>query len=208
MNQVMVTPPKISRFQTLLGKVFLKIMGWKVEGTVPDLPKYVLICAPHTATWDLFFMLAGFYVMDVKANWMGKKEIFRWPVKGFFKRLGGIQIDRHSTQNVVQQTARVIQSCEQIIIGIAPEGTRSRSRYRKTGFYHIAHTARVPIVVGYLDYRRKVCGIGSVMETTGNIDSDMEAIREFYSSIMAKYPNKVGKIEMMPPTETCGASVC
>ena len=203
MNPVTVVPPKISRFQTLLGKVFLRITGWKVEGGAPpDLPKFVLICAPHTSTWDLFFMLAGFYVMGVKANWMGKKEIFRWPVEGYFRRLGGIPIDRHSPQNVVQQTEQVIQSCEQIIIGIAPEGTRSRARYWKTGFYHIAHTAQVPIVFGYLDYRRKVCGIGPVLETSGNIDSDMEEIREFYSNVTAKHPHKAGKIEIIPQTET------
>ena len=198
----MAIPSRVSKFQTLLGKVFLKVMGWKVEGTAPDLPKFVLICAPHTSNWDLPFMLATFYVLGIKGIWMGKKEIFRWPLGGFFKWLGGIPINRRAKQNVVEQVVQVIQSRERIVIGVPPEGTRSKARYWKTGFYHIAHKAHVPIVFGFLDYERKVGGLGPVLETTGNIDLDMEVIREFYSKITAKYPNKMGDITIKPRNVT------
>lgn len=202
MSDVAVVPSKINKFQTLMGKVFLKVMGWKVEGKVPNLPKFVLIAAPHTSSWDLPLMLACFYVLGVQANWMGKKEIFRWPFGYVFKLLGGIPIDRRARQNVVEQIVLVIQSCEHIIVGIAPEGTRGKTGYWKTGFYHIAREAQIPIVFGFLDYGRKVGGVGPVLETTGNIEIDMGVIRDFYSDITAKYPDKVGVIDVKPWTVT------
>jgi 1-acyl-sn-glycerol-3-phosphate acyltransferase len=202
MSEVVIVPPKISKIQTLMGKVFLKGMGWNVSGNLPNLPKFVLICAPHTSNWDLLFMLACFYVMGVQANWMGKKAIFRWPFGSIFKWLGGIPIDRRAPQNIVQQMVQVIQSREYIIIGLAPEGTRSKTGYWKTGFYHIARESQVPIAFGFLDYGRKVGGIGPVIETTGNIEADMVVIRDFYSDITARYPDKVGVIGISPQTES------
>lgn len=198
MRKTTVGPQKISKPQTALSKLFLKMTGWKVEGSVPDIPKFVVILAPHTSNWDLLFILAVTYVLGIKMNWFGKKEIFHWPVGSFFKWLGGISVDRGSHQNMVQQTAQTIQRHEQIIIGISPEGTRSQTGYWKTGFYYIAHEAQVPIVFAYLDYARKVGGFGSVMETTGDIEADMKIIREFYSGITAKYPHEAGKITIKP----------
>lgn len=165
-----------------------------MAGSVPDLPKFVLVLAPHTSNWDLPFILAVMYGLGLKINWFGKKELFPWPIGGVFKRLGGIPIDRSSRYNVVQQTAQTIREREQIVMGIEPEGTRSQSGHWRTGFYYIANLAQVPIVFGYLDYARKVGGLGPVMHTTGNIEADMKVIREFYSGITAKYPHKVGGI--------------
>lgn len=194
MNESGIGPPRIRKIQTLLGILFLAVTGWKVAGSVPDLPKFVLVLAPHTSNWDLPFILAVMYGLGLKINWFGKKELFPWPIGGVFKRLGGIPIDRSSRYNVVQQTAQTIREREQIVMGIAPEGTRSQSGHWRTGFYYIANLAQVPIVFGYLDYARKVGGLGPVMHTTGNIEADMKVIREFYSGITAKYPHKVGGI--------------
>jgi len=182
----------------VLSKLFLKVTGWKVSGSVPDIPKFVLILAPHTSNWDLPFMLAVMYASGVRLNWFGKKEIFRWPVGGVFKYLGGIPIERSTRQNMVQQTAQSILRHEQIIVGLAPEGTRSQTGYWKTGFYYIAHEAQVPIVFAFLDYARKVGGFGPMMETTGDINADMKIIREFYSGITAKYPQEAGEIAIRP----------
>ncbi|MBU1662740.1 MAG: lysophospholipid acyltransferase family protein [Chloroflexi bacterium] len=200
MSKTMAGPPKISKTQTMLSKFFLKVTGWKVEGSVPNIPKFVAILAPHTSNWDLPFILAVMYVLSVRLNWFGKKEIFRWPVGVVFKWLGGIPIERSTRQNMVQQTAQTIQRHEQIIVGLSPEGTRSQTGYWKTGFYYIAHEAQVPIVFAYLDYARKVGGFGPVMETTGDIEADMKIIREFYSGITAKYPHEAGEIAIRPPT--------
>ena len=200
MSETGVGPPRIHKIQVLLGILFLAVTGWKIEGVVPDHPKFVGILAPHTSNWDLPFILAVMYALGLKINWFGKKEIFSWPVGGVFKWLGGIPIDRSSRQNVVQQTAQTIREREQIVIGIAPEGTRSQTSHWNTGFYHIASLAQVPIVFGYLDYARKGGGFGPMMRTTGNIEADMKVIREFYSGITAKYPDNVG--EMMVSDHT------
>lgn len=165
---------------------------------MPGLSKFVMILAPHTSNWDLIIVLAVMYTLGIKFFWFGKKEIFHWPVGGFFKWLGGIPINRGSRQNMVRQTVEIIQSREQIIVGVAPEGTRSKSKYWKTGFYHIAHQAQIPIVFAFLDYACKVGGFGPVMETTGDIEADMKIIRGFYSGITAKYPHEVGEIAIRP----------
>ena len=194
MSKSGIGPPRIHKIQALLGILFLAVTGWKVAGSVPDISKFVLVLAPHTSNWDLPFILAVMYGLGLKINWFGKKELFVWPIGCVFKWLGGIPIDRSFRQNVVQQTVQTIRECEQIVMGIAPEGTRSQSRHWSTGFYYIAGLAQAPIVFGYLDYARKVGGLGPVMHTTGNIEADMKVIREFYSGITAKHPQKVGKI--------------
>jgi len=190
-----------NKFQRLLGSSFLRITGWEVEGEIPNLPKYVMILAHHTSNWDLIFILAVLYAMGLKIYWFGKKEIFLWPLGGFFKWLGGIPVDRSSRHNLVQQTTTIIQSQEQIIIGVSPEGTRSNIQYWKTGFYYIAHQAQIPLVFAFLDYGRKVGGLGPTMNPTGDIEEDMKTIRQFYSGITAKYPNEVGRIAIRPRLE-------
>jgi len=177
---------------------FLKLVGWEAVGNVPDIPKFVLPLAPHTSNWDLLFILAVFYALGIKFFWFGKKEIFRWPVGGFFKWLGGIPIDRSSRQNMVQQTVDIIQAHEQIVVGISPEGTRSNTKYWKTGFYYIACQARIPIAFAFLDYGRKAGGLGPIMNPTGDIEEDMKTIRQFYSGITAKHPQNFDNIVIKP----------
>jgi 1-acyl-sn-glycerol-3-phosphate acyltransferase len=198
MKKLLPGSPQANKYQGLLGLSFLKLTGWEAVGNLPEIPKFVMILAPHTSNWDLLFILAIFYALGIKFNWFGKKEIFRWPVGGFFNWLGGVPIDRGSRQNSVQQTVEIIQSREQIIIGISPEGTRSHAKYWKTGFYHIAHQAQVPIVFAFLDYGKKIGGLGPIMNPTGDIEEDMKTIRRFYNGITAKFPQDVGSIAIKP----------
>ena len=201
-----IGPPIANKFQGLLGLSFLKLTGWEAVGNVPDAPKFVMILAPHTSNWDLFYILAILYSLGIKFFWFGKKEIFRWPVGGFFKWLGGIPINRGLRQNVVQQTVELIQAREQIIVGISPEGTRSNTEYWKTGFYHIAHQAQVPIVLAFLDYGGKKGGFGPILDPTGDIEEDMKTIRHFYSGITAKHPHNFGNIVIKPRLNNEGLS--
>ena len=198
MNKLLLGPPLANKFQNLIGLSFLKLTGWEAVGPVPDTPKFVMLLAPHTSNWDLLFILAVLYVLGVKFFWFGKKEIFRWPVGGFFKWLGGIPIDRSLQQNMVQQIVETIQSREQIIVGVSPEGTRSNVKYWKTGFYYIACQAQIPIVFAFLDYGRKVGGLGPVMTPTGDIEVDMKIFRQFYGGITAKHPDNFGGIVVKP----------
>ncbi len=194
MKKSLLSPPIPNKFQGLLGLSFLKMVGWEAVGNVPDIPKFVMLLAPHTSNWDLFIILAILYALGVKFCWFGNIGFFRWPVGGFFKWLGGIPINRGLRQNMVQQTVEIINSHEQIIVGITPEGTRSNTKYWKTGFYYIACQARIPIVFAFLDYDRKVGGLGPTMNPTGDIEEDMKIIRQFYSGITAKHPHNFDNI--------------
>ncbi|MBF0102005.1 MAG: lysophospholipid acyltransferase family protein [Desulfobacterales bacterium] len=168
--------------------LYLKLIGWKVHGTLPSLPKFVLIAAPHTSNWDLPIMLCIAFACKAKIYWMGKKTIFRKPFEGLFKWLGGIPIDRSKSNNIVTQMIQQFENNEKLIMTIPPTGTRKEVMKWKTGFYYIAQGANVPIVLGFLDYSKKIGGIGSVFFPTGDIETDMKHIRLFYSDIQGKYP--------------------
>ena len=156
-----------------------KLAGWKFEGHAPSTPKSVVIAAPHTSNWDLPFMLAVPYHLRVKLKWMGKKELFDGPFGWLMKAMGGIPIDRSKANNVVSQMIEIYQQAEDLAVAIPPEGTRSKVRYWKSGFYNIAHGASVPIALGFLDYKRKVGGIGGELITTSDYEADLEKIKEF-----------------------------
>ena len=144
-----------------IGSIFLKILGWRIEGEVPDIKKFVIIAAPHTTNWDFPITLAGTFVLKIKIYWMGKAAIFRWPFGAVCRWLGGIPIERSQSKNVVEQTVNAFNEMDNLIMIIPPEGSRKKVSYWKIGFYHIAKGANVPIVLGFLDYRRKVGGIGT-----------------------------------------------
>ena len=201
MQTSLLGPPIANKFLKLLGMNYLSLFGWKAVGEVPKIPKFVMILAPHTSNWDLIFILAVMYALGIKPFWFGKKQIFWWPVGNFFRWLGGIPVDRGMRKNMVQHTVDVIQTQEQFILGVSPEGTRSNTKYWKTGFYHIAHQAQIPIVFAFLDYALKVGGIGPTMNPAGDIEEDMITIRQFYSGITAKYPHRVGRIAIKPLVE-------
>jgi len=169
-----------------LGLMFLKLMGWRVEGEIPDIKKFVIIAAPHTSNWDFPITLAVCFAMKMKIYWMGKAAMFRWPFAAALRWLGGIPIDRSKSHNVVEQSIQAFHKLEKLIMVVPPEGTRKKVSYWKTGFYHIAQGANVPIVLGFLDYRRKVGGIGPTFHPTGHIEKDIQTIRNFYAAITGK----------------------
>lgn len=171
---------------------FLRLTGWRVEGQLPDeARKSVLIAAPHTSNWDLPYTLMVAFALNLQVQWMGKSGIFRFPFGGLMRWLGGIPVDRSRSTNLVAASIDSIRNATgplQLIV--PPEGTRSKTRYWKTGFYHIAVGAGVPIVMAYMDYRRKVSGLGPIFKTTGDVERDMAAIKAFYATIVGKNPHQ------------------
>jgi 1-acyl-sn-glycerol-3-phosphate acyltransferase len=161
-----------------------------MEGRLPDISKCVMIAAPHTSNWDLPIMLFFAFAFKTKLFFMVKDAIFVWPFGLLFRWLGGIPIDRSKRNGVVEQSIRAFRENATLILVVPPSGTRSKVEYWKTGFYHIASGARVPILLGFLDYRRKVGGVGPTIIPTGNIENDMKTIRTFYAGITAKHPEK------------------
>jgi 1-acyl-sn-glycerol-3-phosphate acyltransferase len=181
-----------NKFMAWLGRMFLKLMGWRVEGEIPDIKKFVIIAAPHTSNWDFPITLAVAFALKMKIYWMGKAAMFRWPFAAAFRWLGGIPIDRSKSHNVVEQSIQAFHKLETLIMLVPPEGSRKKVNYWKTGFYHIARGANVPIVLGFLDYRHKVGGIGPTFHPSGHIEKDMQTIQAFYASVTGKRQSQFG----------------
>ena len=179
-----------------VGKAFLKLLGWRLDGSPPDASKYVFIAAPHTSNWDFLIFLAMTFVFRIRCVWMGKDSLFRPPFGVIFTWLGGIPIDRSSRQSVVEQAVQAFRSWEEIIMGVPPEGTRKKTDHWKKGFYYIALGANVPLAFAFADYERKVTGFGPAIMPTGDIQADMEVIRDFYKDIQGKFPENYGDIRV------------
>ncbi|WP_042423257.1 lysophospholipid acyltransferase family protein [Comamonas granuli] len=171
-----------------LSLALLKLGGWKVEGALPpQAAKSVLIAAPHTSNWDLPYTLMLAFALRLRVYWMGKQSIFRAPFGGLMRWLGGIPVNRSQSSNLVASSAQAMRAAEgpmQLII--PPEGTRGRTRHWKTGFYFIAQQAGVPIVLAFVDFGRKVGGLGPLFQPTGDVEADMARIKAFYAPIQGK----------------------
>lgn len=187
MHTTMFDTPILKTLLRWLSIIALKLSGWKAEGEIPkDLRKCVMIAAPHTSNWDLPFMLFIAFKLRARIYWMGKEQIFKPPFKRLMMWMGGIPVDRSRANNMVQASIDAIRTNEQLFLIVPPEGTRSKVTYWKTGFYHIAHGAGVPILMGFLDYNNKTGGIKGIFTTSGDIDADMEKIKAIYAPINAK----------------------
>jgi 1-acyl-sn-glycerol-3-phosphate acyltransferase len=185
-----VAAHRYGRFTRALGALFLRLFGWRVEGQYPALPKAVLIAAPHTSNWDFPFMLAFAYVLDLRPMWLGKQQMFRWPFGGLMRWLGGLPVDRTRRDDLVRQAVERFAAAPSLLLVVPPAGTRSKAPHWKSGFYHIASGAGVPIVCTFLDYRTRVGGIGPAVIPSGDLRADMDLIRAFYAGITGKHPEQ------------------
>jgi 1-acyl-sn-glycerol-3-phosphate acyltransferase len=172
----------------LFGNTVLSMMGWRIRGTIPDLPKFIIIVAPHTSNWDFIVGIAAMLSLKLSANWLGKHSLFRWPIKSLLHSLGGIPVDRTSHQGTVDQAIALFDGRDRMILGLSPEGTRKKVEKWKTGFYQIAFGAGVPIVMAGFDYSRKIVDLGPVLTPSGDLEKDLEFVRQYYSQMHAKYP--------------------
>lgn len=177
-------------FMQWLGRSVLKLFGWRLNVSLPNLPKMVIIVAPHTSNWDAIFLIAAILTLRLRIHWFGKHTVFRWPLRSFLHWLGGIPIDRSAAGGVVGQTTRRFAESAQFIVGLAPEGTRSLAPQWKKGFYQIAHSAQVPIVAAYIDYGSRTVGLGPVIVPSGDYEADLETLQVFYRSITPRHPEK------------------
>jgi 1-acyl-sn-glycerol-3-phosphate acyltransferase len=175
-------------FKLILGRTWLKVTGWKFKGKLPSSGKFILICEPHTSNWDFIFLLAAMFIERIKISWLAKHTLFKKPFGGFLKWLGGIPVDRRSANGVVEQIAEHFARNEDLMIALAPSGTRAKRDHWKSGFYHMAYTAGVPLLLGYVDFPTKTVGTGPVIIPSGNIKQDMDLIREFYAEIRGDHP--------------------
>lgn len=182
MRMTVFSTPIITPILRLLSIVVLKLVGWHARGKELSHQRFVLIGAPHTSNWDFPLMLMVVLKLRLRVFWMGKHTLFPFGLGWLMKWLGGIPINRSASHNVVNETVRQYNENDELVVLIPPEGTRSKVTQWKTGFYHIACNAGVPILMGYVDAENKEAGIADFFQPSGDIDKDMVEIREFYAS--------------------------
>jgi 1-acyl-sn-glycerol-3-phosphate acyltransferase len=180
MHRTVFNTPLLTPALRMLSSVILRFIGWKALGKRTDNQRFVLIAAPHTSNWDFPLMLMVVLKLELKLHWMGKSTLFMFPFGGIMRWLGGIAIDRSKHHGVVEQVVQQYRDNPQMVVLVPPEGTRSKVKEWKTGFYHIANNAGVPILMGYVDVAKKEAGLADFFYPTGNIEQDISAIREFY----------------------------
>ena len=194
MQKTIIQFPVIGTVLNCLGRCFLWLMGWKIEGEGHKVPRCVVIGAPHTSNWDFIYVLAVTFSLRVNAYWLGKHTLFKFPFYRIMRFLGGIPVDRSRGQGAAREALAAFANSEELRIVIPPEGTRSKVRAWKKGFYKIAEAANVPVVLGFLDFKKKVGGFGPAIELTGDMEADLARIRDFYQGMEGKNPELMSEI--------------
>ena len=170
--------------------------GWRIVGALPDLPKYIILGAPHTSNWDFILFIWARAELRLTLGFLGKHTIFWWPLGALWRHMGGIPVERGARLNVVEQVAERFRAADRMILAVSPEGTRKHTRAWKSGFYRIALKAGVPVVPGRLDYPSRTITIGSPQMMTGDVQTDLASFREFYASARGYRPEQAGTIDL------------
>lgn len=174
-----------------IGRFLLRLVGWRLVGELPKEKRLVLAAAPHTSNWDFVSAMLIVMATGVQISYLMKKEAFFWPFRDLFLWLGGVPIDRSASQDTVEQITDYYKKQDKLWVVFTPEGTRSKVERWKTGFVRVAHEADVPVLLIAWDYPSKTMRLDKLWHTTGDHESDAEAIREYMCSrYTGKYPDK------------------
>ncbi len=191
MKLTIFNTPIISPILRFISNSLMRLAGWRVEGTLPDLPKFVLIIgAPHTSNWDFLLFLGVIFRLKADVRYMGKAELFRSPLGWFFYWCGGIPVDRSKSSGLVEQMVEAYNQSEKFILTIAPEGTRHGAKEWKRGFYHIAKGAGLPLVTAKVDGKNKAMRVGDIFHLTDDMEADMKSIQELFKGMVGVNPRK------------------
>lgn len=184
-------PRRGNAFSSLLGRLILSLFGWKVTGSLPNVPKAVLIGGPHTSNWDGVVTLAAMAMLRLDARVMIKDSAFVGPLGSLLRWLGAMPIDRNSAQDVVQQTVSRFNDHDRLMIIVSPEGTRDGASQWKTGFWRIANAAKVPIIVATADHQKKEVAFPGLVMPSGDMDADIDQVLEFYRGVEPRHPERM-----------------
>jgi 1-acyl-sn-glycerol-3-phosphate acyltransferase len=190
MKTTIFNTPILSKFFYYLTTFIMRLVRWRVNGKLPDLPKYVLIGAPHTSNWDFVLFLGIIFTLQANVKFMGKAELFRNPFGWFFYYCGGIPVDRKKSTGLVEQMVDACNKADRFILTIAPEGTRHQVTDWKRGFYHIARNAGIPIVLAVVDGKRKEVRVGQVFQPTEDMEADMKTIKGYFEGVVGVNPRR------------------
>jgi 1-acyl-sn-glycerol-3-phosphate acyltransferase len=183
-------PSLLSRAVRAAMMWFYRRQGWVAHGKVPEPRRFIIIAAPHTSNWDFLYFIGLTQTLGITPHVMAKSSLFRWPMRRFMLDMGGVPVERSKGGNYVQAMIDEFAKRDEFMLTIAPEGTRGSVRQWKTGFYHIAIGANVPMVVGMMDYGTKSGGLGPMIWPTGDYEADMAKVAEVYASVTPRHPAK------------------
>jgi len=172
----------------------LGLFGWRVVSAPPPMQKGVVIIYPHTSNWDFVLGVLARAVLGLRMHWVGKHTLFKWPFESLMRWLGGVPVDRRSKHGAVEQLQREIDRYDQMFITMTPEGTRSRTEYWKSGFYHIALGLKLPLGLATFNYAKRVVDITHWITLTGDVERDLETIRNVYRDTHGRFPALAGEI--------------
>jgi 1-acyl-sn-glycerol-3-phosphate acyltransferase len=181
-----------------LARWVLALFGWRVQVTWPTAPKVVVIVYPHTSNWDFFLGYLAKLVMGLPATWIGKHTIFRWPVAGLLRRMGGIPVDRRRAIGLIDELAGEFARRPTMCLALAPEGTRARMDHLKSGFYRLALAARVPVGLAFIDFGTRRVGLDTWLDLTGDEAIDLGRIRQVYAGCTGLHPSQASEIRFRP----------
>lgn len=170
-----------------IGRMVMRISGWRFEGALPDVPKVLISVAPHTSNWDFVVGVMGLWSLDIKLSFIGKHTLFRGWFGTWLRSLGGIPADRRAKNGLVGDVVDAFNATDRMILALSPEGTRTLDKGFKSGFLHIAYGAKAPVLLAYFDFKNRVIGFGPLFYPTGNIDADLKHVIDFYRPIRGKY---------------------
>lgn len=179
-----------NRFMRWLGRGILRLLGWRFTGTVPNLPKMVLIGAPHTSNWDFPLAIVALFALNVRVYWLGKHTFVNGPLKPLLLWMGGVAVDRRAAHGVVGETAVQFQTRQQFLLGLSPEGTRRLVPHWRMGFFYIAQVANVPIVPVALDFGCKMIRIGHPIWPVVGETAVLDQMKIFYSDVRGRHPDQ------------------
>jgi 1-acyl-sn-glycerol-3-phosphate acyltransferase len=189
---------------SLVARALLRLGGWTpVSGNI-DVPKAVLIAAPHTSNWDGIWGLIYRVAFHLDIRFFAKDSLFWFPLGAVLRSLGGVPLDRNRPGDAVPVAIAAFRTHDRYLFALAPEGTRRRQEYWKSGFYRIAREAGVPVVLGFLDYGRRRLGTGPTMDLTGDVDADMAGIRRYYEDIEGRHPENATPARLPPKAGAAG----
>ena len=186
-------PRTHSRATASFGRFMLGLFGWRIDGTFPDVPKFVLIVAPHSSNWDFPVGLMAKFALRLEVRYMAKSSLFWFPLGLFLRAMGGIPVNRSAASDVAATSEREFARREKLVLVITPEGTRSRVARWKSGFYRIAMAAKVPVVLVVFDYPARVIRLGPTFWATGNYEADLAAMQSHVKASMARHPERYGQ---------------
>ena len=183
---------KTSTFWYYIAKAIFAVAGWRlVGGMPPGIPKSMMIAAPHTSNWDIILARAAFYLMDVDVRFTVKSEwVNNFWLGWLVKSIGALPVDRARNNNMVDAMAQLFTEHQELVILITPEGTRAYQPKWRKGFYYGALEAHVPIILSFLDYKKREAGIGPTFWPTGDYEKDLEEIKSFYRTKKGRFPEQ------------------